>query len=149
MLLLLVEDNPGDARLFELACGRLDDGRTLRIALDGEEALHAIADPDFRPSLIILDWNLPWLSGEDLLREIKSNPKTRDIPVVVLSGSTPISHEGKTEGLIAFLPKPDHWEGWKQVAAECWSLVPKPTSKLTIPQRVVAELRSLVASLPA
>ena len=92
MDILLVEDNPADARLTELA---LRDGKIrikLSIARNGEEALaflhkegiHAQArSPDF----ILLDLNLPKKDGREVLREIKSDALIKHIPVAILTTS--------------------------------------------------------------
>jgi len=90
MNILLVEDNPGDVRLTREA---LKDWRVpphLHVASDGVEALHLLRDfesPHFAPDIILLDLNLPRLSGREVLREIKSSATFRQIPVIVLSSS--------------------------------------------------------------
>jgi len=90
--ILLVEDNPGDARLTREA---LKDGRVrhhLSVVADGVEALaflraqggHARAP---RPDLILLDLNIPKMDGRQVLAEIKADPDLVRIPVVVLTTS--------------------------------------------------------------
>jgi CheY-like chemotaxis protein len=90
--ILLVEDNPGDVLLTREA---LRDGKIhthLSVAADGEEALArlrcqgAYADA-VRPDLILLDLNLPRLSGREVLAVIKADEQLRRIPVVVLTSS--------------------------------------------------------------
>ncbi|WP_339103213.1 response regulator [Haloterrigena salinisoli] len=89
---LLVEDNPGDVRLVEEAFHDATADSELHAVSDGEEALdflyqrgdHASAP---RPDLIILDWNLPRTSGEQVLTELKDDPERKHIPVTVLTGS--------------------------------------------------------------
>ena len=90
--LLLVEDNPADVRLTQEA---LKNGKVLHklhVVQDGIEAmafLHQL--PPFeeapRPDLILLDLNLPKKDGREVLAEIKTNPKLRSIPVVILTTS--------------------------------------------------------------
>ncbi len=90
--ILLVEDNPGDARLAAEAFGEAGVRNSLRVVGNGEEALlflqrqppHAGAP---RPDLILLDLNLPRKSGRELLREIKADPALSRIPVVILTTS--------------------------------------------------------------
>lgn len=80
---LLIEDNAGDALLIGQI---LDDCRLpvkLHIARDGEQALMMLADRNLKPSLIVLDLNIPKISGNALLRRYTS----REIPVVVFSSS--------------------------------------------------------------
>ncbi|MXV63363.1 response regulator [Natronorubrum sp. JWXQ-INN-674] len=90
--LLIVEDNPGDARLVQEAFGEPDDASSLHVVSDGDEALdfvhqrgdHAAAP---RPDLILLDWNIPRTSGKAVLTELKGDPDLKQIPVTVLTGS--------------------------------------------------------------
>ena len=90
--ILLVEDNPGDVRLTHEA---LKEGHVLNnvnVISDGVEALaflrregrHAGAP---RPDLILLDLNLPKMSGREVLAQIKADEDLRRIPVVVLTTS--------------------------------------------------------------
>lgn len=88
--ILLVEDNPDDIALTSRALKQNNIQNELRIASDGEEALQyllpeqGVATP---PVLILLDLNLPKLSGLDVLRRIRSDARTRFVPVVVLTTS--------------------------------------------------------------
>jgi chemotaxis family two-component system response regulator Rcp1 len=90
--ILLVEDNPGDARLTIEA---LKEGRVLNhvsVVGDGEEALLFLRKEGQyskapRPDLILLDLNMPKKDGREVLAEIKADPKLKRIPVVVLTTS--------------------------------------------------------------
>lgn len=88
---LLVEDNPADVRLLREALGDGRIGVDLQIADDGEEAVRLLEDsvdePRRRPDLVLLDLNLPRMTGIEVLAEVKANPALRRIPIVVLSGS--------------------------------------------------------------
>ena len=92
---LLVEDNPDDR---ELALHALHRGRfagRVEIAHDGVEALdmlscrgaHAGRDPGDLPGVVLLDVKMPRVDGIEVLREIKSSPELRHIPVVMLTSS--------------------------------------------------------------
>jgi CheY-like chemotaxis protein len=89
---LLVEDNPGDADLTRegIAEGRFPS--RLHVVENGEEALAFLrrrgryADAP-RPDLILLDLNLPRRDGRQFLADVKGDPETRRIPVVVLTTS--------------------------------------------------------------
>ena len=91
-LILLVEDNLGDARLVREALVEVGAAAALQHVPDGIEALaflrregpHAAAA---RPDLILLDLNLPRLSGREVLAQIKTDAALRRIPVVVLTSS--------------------------------------------------------------
>ncbi len=88
--ILLIEDNPGDARLMEEA---FKDGKVkniLHIIDDGVEATDFLFKRNKysnapRPDLIILDLNLPKKNGQEVLAEIKADPGLRIIPVIILS----------------------------------------------------------------
>jgi CheY-like chemotaxis protein len=93
--ILLVEDNPADAELTFRALKKNNIANKVVIVGDGEEALDFIfARGDFStrnsnafPKVILLDLKLPKVSGLEVLAEIKGNPKTRMIPIVVLTSS--------------------------------------------------------------
>ncbi len=90
--ILLVEDNLGDVRLIREA---LTDSRfpnEVHVARDGVESLaylrrEAPHDRASRPALIVLDLNMPRMDGREVLSEIKSDPKLRQIPIVVMTSS--------------------------------------------------------------
>lgn len=90
--ILLVEDNPGDVRLTQIALSEAKVRNDLVVAENGEGALailhkrgeHAHSP---RPDLILLDLNLPGMDGRDLLANIKNDPDLKRIPVVILTTS--------------------------------------------------------------
>ncbi len=89
---LLVEDNPADARLTEEAMRELGVPTKLHHVWDGEQALAFLRrEDDFgeapRPHIILLDLNMPRMDGRGVLREIKQDPALMTIPVVVLTTS--------------------------------------------------------------
>ena len=91
--ILLVEDNPGDARLTQEALREGKVCNRLTVVPDGVEAmgyLHAEGSyaGAVRPDIILLDLNLPKRDGRSVLRELKADPDLRRIPVVVLTTST-------------------------------------------------------------
>ena len=88
--ILVVEDSPGDRRL--LAEALKHSKSHLHFVEDGIEAIHFLRKLEKyinapRPSLIILDQNLPRKSGREALREIKEDPDLRQIPIVIFSTS--------------------------------------------------------------
>jgi CheY-like chemotaxis protein len=88
--ILLIEDNPGDARLTQEA---LKDGKVrnnLNVVYDGVEAIDYLFKRNkyvnaTRPDLIILDLNLPKKNGQEVLAEIKVDDNLKSIPVIVLT----------------------------------------------------------------
>jgi chemotaxis family two-component system response regulator Rcp1 len=90
--ILLVEDNPADCRLIEEGLKSNGVSYVLWVSHDGVQALQRLlrAGPYNdapRPDLILLDLNLPGISGWDVLRSVKQHPDLLDIPVVVLTSS--------------------------------------------------------------
>ena len=91
--ILLVEDNDGDIRLARKALGQWAVPVNVTLAVDGEKAMSLLGTPNgdkalYRPDLVLLDWNLPGLDGRGLLAWIKSEPRLKEIPVIVLSSSS-------------------------------------------------------------
>ncbi len=90
--ILLVEDNPADAELAMIGLRSGPDTSNIHVVRDGEEALDflhrvgAFAGVP-RPDIVLLDLNLPGLSGGELLNSIKADEDLRTIPVVVLTTS--------------------------------------------------------------
>jgi len=93
--LLLADDDPDDRLLARQALEKNRLANDLRCVEDGEELLDYLyrrgkfADPKQspRPGLILLDLNMPRKDGREALREIKNDPRLRDIPIVVLTTS--------------------------------------------------------------
>lgn len=90
--LLLVEDNPADQELTLHVLKRNNLANRVKIARDGAEALDVIfgsksAGPAEDVKLILLDLKLPKVSGIEVLSRLKADPRTRKIPVVVLTSS--------------------------------------------------------------
>ncbi|MEO0896749.1 MAG: response regulator [Bacteroidota bacterium] len=90
--ILLVEDNPGDVRLTQEALKEGSFQYDLTVVTDGEEALAYLLNKGQyvtapKPDIVFLDLNLPRKGGEEVLAELKSNEKTRHIPVIVLTTS--------------------------------------------------------------
>lgn len=111
--ILLVEDNPGDARLTREA---FDEGRTentLHTVSDGVTALDFLyqrgdyADAP-RPEIVLLDLNLPRKNGDEVLKEVKDDPNLRHIPIIILTSSESEEDIVKSYGHYAnaYLTKP-------------------------------------------
>ena len=93
--ILLVEDNPSDVELTIRAFEKSRIANELIVAEDGQEALDYLAGKGRwegrniydLPALTLLDLKLPKVSGHDVLRAIRSEPRTRRMPVVILTSS--------------------------------------------------------------
>jgi chemotaxis family two-component system response regulator Rcp1 len=110
--ILLVEDNPGDARLVAELFKEGHSSHRIRHVSDGVEALAYLrdnAEPAARlPDLILLDLNLPRKDGRELLAELKADERLRRIPVVVLTTSQAEDDIARAYGLNAncYITKP-------------------------------------------
>lgn len=116
--ILLVEDNPGDAELMRLAFETAGINCDLQVADSGEKALDYLEAPEpSAPQLILLDLNLPGMSGHDVLRRIKSNAALKCIPVIALSSSASDEDIGLSYELAAnsYVQKPADMAGFVRV----------------------------------
>lgn len=94
-VILLAEDDPADRKLILKAFEKSESVHQIKIVRDGDDLLDYLGktgrftDPEDapRPSLVLLDLNMPGKDGRTALREIKQNHDLRRIPVVVLSTS--------------------------------------------------------------
>lgn len=86
--ILLVEDSPLDVRLTREALKEARVTNELHVAENGEDALAYLRDPNTAlPDLVLLDLNLPGISGRDVLEQIKSDEALAHLPVVILTTS--------------------------------------------------------------
>jgi two-component system, response regulator len=115
-LILLVEDNASDEKLTVLALRKCQVDNQVAVARDGAEALdflfatgqHAARNPSQLPALVLLDLKLPKIDGIEVLRRIRANARTRDVPVVVLTSSRQDEDiaQGYASGANAYVRKP-------------------------------------------
>src|SRR4051812_10253564 len=93
--ILLVEDNPDDVELMLISLRENKLFNTIDVAQDGAEALeflfaegkYAHRDARQMPELVLLDLKLPRVSGMEVLRRMRADPRTRLVPVVILTTS--------------------------------------------------------------
>jgi CheY-like chemotaxis protein len=112
--IFLVEDNAGDILLIRQILAGLPIPIHLHIARDGDQALFMMAEGLFRPDLILLDLNLPNVSGSLFLA--RSKP---EVPVVVFSSSANPEdvREAMELGATAFVQKPMDFEEYRERVA--------------------------------
>lgn len=123
-VILLVEDDPDDQELTKRAFRSSRLRNELRIVNDGEEALDYLyrrgcfrsPETSPRPSLILLDLNMPRLDGRAVLRRLKDDPALRRIPVVILTTSSLEEDVLRSYelGVNSYVTKPDRMEGFFQ-----------------------------------
>jgi two-component system response regulator len=137
--ILLVEDNQTDAELTLRALKQHNLANNLHWAKDGAEALDFIfargtfaeKDVNSMPKVILLDLRLPKVDGLEVLKQLKSNEKTRMIPVVVLTSSKEERDivESYKLGVNSFITKPVAFEEFLKAVSEMglyWLLLNKP-----------------------
>ena len=122
--LLLVEDNPQDLELALLALREANPTTRIHIARDGAEALefifcegpHAGRQITDTPTVIFLDLKLPKIDGLDVLKRIKGDPRTKMIPVVVLTSSREQRDvvESYQLGVNSYIVKPVNFERYSE-----------------------------------
>lgn len=135
---LLVEDNPHDAELTLRALKKYHLANQVHWMRDGAEALEFIfaqgayagRDINHKPRLMLLDLKLPKLDGPGVLRQVKLDPRTRAIPVVILTSSREDRdlEECYRLGANSYIVKPVEFEAFLKAVAEIglyWLLLNK------------------------
>lgn len=131
--ILLVEDNPVDVDLTIRAFQKRKLSNPVNIARDGEEAIHWIKKWDEgkpTPVVILLDLKLPKYSGLEVLKELKSHPVYKKIPVVILTTSSDEKDmsEAYDLGANSYIVKPVDFEKFYEVATQIelyWNVINK------------------------
>jgi two-component system, response regulator len=111
--ILLVEDNPDDVLMTRRALAKHNIGNEILVADDGELALDMLLPGDsvkvpLEPAVVLLDLHLPKIDGLEVLRRIRSDPRTAALRVVVLTTSDehPDQIESYRLGANAYVHKP-------------------------------------------
>jgi two-component system, response regulator len=136
--ILLVEDNPQDLALTQRALRKANLGNRIQVARDGAEALefifcegaHAARQIEDTPKVILLDIKLPKVDGLEVLKRIKSDPRTEMIPVVMLTSSKEQNDlvESYQLGVNSYIVKPVNFAQFSETARHLgyyWLLVNK------------------------
>jgi CheY-like chemotaxis protein len=137
--ILIVEDTPQDLELTLRALRKAKLSNRIQVARDGAEALEFIfcegqyAARSFEdgPKVILLDLKLPKVDGIEVLRRVKTDPRTRSIPVVVLTSSKEQKDvvESYHLGVNSYIVKPVNFEGFAEAIQHFgmyWLLLNQP-----------------------
>lgn len=137
--LLLVEDDPKDLELTLRALRKSNLANRIHVARDGEEALdfifcagpHATRRFGDGPNVILLDLKLPKIDGLEVLRRVKSDPRTKAIPIVVLTSSKEQRDviDSYQLGVNSYIVKPVNFEGFTAAVRDLglyWLLLNQP-----------------------
>jgi CheY-like chemotaxis protein len=140
--ILLVQDNPRDVELTKQSFTQARITNPVRVVHDGAEALdflfgsgaYATRRGNSNPQVVLLDLNLPRVGGLEVLRRLKADERTRDIPVIVLTASTRDRDIGECRRLGAanYIVKPVGFHNFSEVTARLslgWMLI-KPTADM-------------------
>ena len=146
--LLVVEHNSAFLYLIQKAfADRMEQIRwKLTVAQDGQTALDILFAEEYQnrplPDLILLDWNLPKVTGSEVLRRIKDHPKLRRMPVLVFSSSQADDdiHAAYDSHANGYITKPDSAEALEAIVKtieQFWSAIarlPKITRSVGLPK---------------
>jgi len=137
--LLLVEDNPEDLELALRALRKANLANRIHVARDGAEALefvfcegsYAARKIEDGPKVILLDLKLPKIDGLEVLKRLKGDPRTKSIPVVVLTSSKEQSDIVASYhlGVNSYIVKPVNFESFVEavrVLGFYWLLLNQP-----------------------
>ena len=101
-MILVVEDDPQVAQLIALVLKR--NGYPSQIVSDGQSALQEAKAK--RPSMIVADLSIKGMGGDALCHALKSQPETKEIPYIVVSGDGDIADKARRCGADAYMGKP-------------------------------------------
>jgi len=141
-LILVVEDNPDDEELTLRALRQGKVANEIAVVRDGAEALdfvfatgaHAGRDASRIPSVVLLDLKLPKLGGLEVLQRFRADPRTRLMPVVVLTSSSEDEDMLKSyqHGANSYVRKPVEFGAFVSAVGQLgiyWSLINEPAPR--------------------
>ena len=133
--ILLVEDNQEDMELTLHALTKENLANHIHVARDGEEALEFLngnaESGRSLPKLVLLDLKLPKIDGMQVLKQIKSDPRTKTVPVVILTSSKEERDlcNGYQLGANSYIQKPVDFEQFRETVTRAglyWLLINQP-----------------------
>ena len=129
--ILLVEDSEDDAELTMRAITSNKIANRIELIRDGAEAVRYLESDRPLPRLVLLDLKLPKMNGLDVLRVIRSNPRTRVLPVVILTSSReePDIAAAYQLGVNSYIVKPVEFEAFVKAVTDAglyWLLLNEP-----------------------
>jgi two-component system, response regulator len=137
--ILLVEDNADDVELALYALGREKLANHVIVVRDGEEALDflfcraAFAERSFEhpPKLVLLDLKLPKVSGLEVLKQAKTDPRTKNIPIVIMTSSKEEQDlvSGYNLGANSYIQKPVDFDQFRETVKSAglyWLVINQP-----------------------
>lgn len=121
--ILIVEDNPNDLELALYGLRKFRLANNIRVCRDGDEALQFLLGTDTReglPRLILLDLKMPKIDGLEVLRQLKLDPRTQAIPVVMMTSSREEQDVVKSYqlGVNSYIVKPVDFEQFAEAVRQ-------------------------------
>lgn len=122
--ILVIDDDPEILRAVSLV---LKSHHHRPVTTNAEDTAYIVElkKGNYLPDLILLDILLSGADGRELCRELKNNPKTKSIPIIIFSAYPHIRQTAKTAGADYFLPKPF---GWRELHAAIKEVLPLSTT---------------------
>jgi CheY-like chemotaxis protein len=113
----LIEDDEDDQELFVMALRQINPSLDCTVLSGAENALKALEQNEAAPDLIFLDLNMPVMTGQQFLAELRKKGRGQQIPVVVLSTSSnpAIVDEAIALGARSFITKPNDFRELKSI----------------------------------
>lgn len=110
--ILLIDDDAEDHEIFRTAVSHVSEMFECTTSADARDALDKLVGRELNPDVIFLDLNMPIMSGQDFLREVKMITETQSIPVIIFSTtSNPATIKlAKEMGAADFITKPDRFD---------------------------------------
>ena len=125
--ILYIEDNPNDIELTLRALKKYNVANSIQVIKDGEEALeyifttgrYAERDKNKKPKVILLDLKLPKVGGLEILKRLKSEEQTQNIPVVILTSSREEKDmiESYNYGVNSYVVKPIKFDNFSEAVS--------------------------------
>ena len=144
--ILLVEDSPADVELTLHALQHNKIANHVHVVQDGEEALDFLfcrgeyADRSFQspPKVVLLDLKLPKVEGLEVLRRVKNDPRTKSVPVVILTASREEKDlvNGYKLGVNAYIQKPVDFDQFRETVKRLglhWLVINQPPPPAAFP----------------
>ncbi len=136
--IMVADDDEDDRFLISEAFGEACSCAQLEFVGDGQELVEHLESATILPGLILLDLNMPRLSGFDALKQIKGNPKLADIPILIFStsGSSEVVVDTYCNGANTFIQKPSNFQSLTEIVnivSNYWckiALLPKESCPL-------------------
>ena len=118
------DDDPDDIAIFKEAVELASEEVHLIAQFDGGDLLHLLDNPPPRPAMVFLDWNMPGKDGATVLKAIRENADTTDIPVIILSTSDYMGNINKAQELGAnlYIVKPNSFKSLVNTIRHCLTI---------------------------